>query len=360
MSQQLAQFIEEAEPRFKEIAPKHLNYASEKGFAIQLLKNNSFIYAAAMQSPASLQQAITNVAAIGLSLNPAEKLAYLIPRNIKVDEKKWEQRVFLEPSYMGLCKLATDSGSIKWVQARCVYSEDTFTDNGIGEMPTHTYSPFASSKERGEFVGVYCVAKTADGDALTTTMNKERIDNIKGRSESFKKGYGPWVTDFEEQAKKTVIRNASKTWPKTNIHFVNAVELSNQNEGFDPILTEPKFKDFNTAQKEYFDKLIENGDALGMFVFSETIDYPVFTNLYHSFTKGTKGKFQRVIDDLRSEGQRQFIDVQDSIIRALDGGDDIAVNEILGEQSDDLIGLLKDKLVGEHAMMLDECLKQAA
>ncbi len=212
----LAKMIDTTEERFKEVAPVSINFESEKGFAIQHLMNNSYLMSVAEGNHASLLQAISNVAFIGLSLNPAEKQAYLIPRTVKIDNK-FVSKIFLEPSYMGLCKLATDSGSIEWVQANCVRENDTFQDNGPGERPTHMYNAF--SKARGEFVGVYCVAKTHTGDFLTTVMDCDDVYSIRERSEAWKKGkFGPWATDFNEQAKKTVVRRGFKMWPRTNLN----------------------------------------------------------------------------------------------------------------------------------------------
>src|SRR5690606_1820212 len=74
--------------------------------------------------------------------------------------------------------------------------------------------PFA--KDRGDIIGVYVVAKTADGDYLTETMTRDEIDGIMNRSESVKAGKStPWKTDYGEMAKKTVVKRAQKYWPKT-------------------------------------------------------------------------------------------------------------------------------------------------
>jgi recombination protein RecT len=242
----IVEAINGTEERFHAIAPAAIRFEAEKGFAVQLLKNNEYLMSVAQNHPQSLQQALTNVAAIGLSLNPAEKQAYLITRTVSVNvngQKKYQTRIFLEPSYMGLIKLATDSGSIKWVQALPVYSNDEFTFMGVGVKPEHKFNPFAKPDDRGEFIGVYCVAKTSDGDFLPTMMSAEQVHSIRDRSESWKaykagkaKSGGPWESDFIEQAKKTVIRNAFKTWPRSDLNrMAHAVDLSNINEGFEPI-----------------------------------------------------------------------------------------------------------------------------
>ena len=351
-SKSIAEVIEIAGERFRQIAPQHMKYEAEKGFAIQLLKNNDYLMSVALASPASLQQAITNVAAIGLSLNPAEKLAYLITRTIKTKDAngkdKWDKRIFLEPSYVGLCKLATDSGSIEWVHAACVHENDTFIDNGPGEKPTHQYQAF---KARGEMVGVFCTAKTKGGDYLTTIMDMEKIISIRDRSEAWKakvdnkaKTGGPWETDFQEMSRKTVVRNAFKLWPRTDERrfsmLAEAVNLSNENEGFEPIQTTPSLNQPTPQQKEHYDGLIEQGDALGMYVFSlamREMSDNLWTSLYHTFPKGQKGKYQKVVDDLCGRGQSIFMDIADGLLQASQSGDDMAAKELTESLTQDVL-----------------------
>jgi len=311
-------------------------------------EDNEFLMKVAENHPVSLQQAITNVAAIGLSLNPAEKLAYLIPRSVSTTingKKVYQQRIFLEPSYMGMIRLATDSGSIKWVQAYAVYSNDEFVFTGAGEKPIHKFNAFAKTSDRGHFVGVYCVAKTDDSDYLVNLMDEEKVNSIRDRSESWKGSQsGPWKTDYIEQAKKTVIRQAFKTWPRTDLHrLATAVDISNDNEGFEPILTSPNLGDVTIDSKEYFDSLIEKNDALGMYVFqvisNEKSDSSL-TNLYHSFEKGQKGKYQRVIDDLINRGYNTVCDIRLGLVGALSCDDPSGVIELLDSLTKDEIDVI--------------------
>lgn len=338
--------IEAAAERFHQIAPPSLKFESEMGFAFQLLSNNDYLMKAAIEQPKSLQSAIVNVAAIGLSLNPAEKLAYLIPRTVstKVNgQKVWQTRIFLEPSYMGMCRLATNSGSIEWVQARCVYASDEFIDNGLSVEPTHKNNPFASREDRGEFVGVYCVAKTHTGDYLTTTMSAERIKDIMERSEGYKAFVEKkvkscvWVTDFEEQAKKTVVRNAFKMWPRSDQHdrMALAVDLSNVNEGFEEMVTEPKIARATANQKEVYDGLISENDAIGMFLFQSELPESVRNDLYHSFPKGKKGQFQKIVDELYINGRNQLTEYINILSEAVHNGDEGGIQECRDELTDE-------------------------
>ena len=195
-------------------------FAREAEFAMQVISANDYIIGIAKSNPQSVRDAVTNIAAIGISLNPAKKQAYLVPR---------KGGITLSISYMGLLDLAIQSGSILWGQAEIVYATDSFEMNGYDKPPTHKRNPF--EKERGEAIGVYVVVKTKDGDYLTTTMTMDEVFAIRDRSDAWKawtekKKKCPWVTDEGEMVKKTVIKRAYKTWPKTDrlekaVHHLN-------------------------------------------------------------------------------------------------------------------------------------------
>lgn len=212
---------------------KGANFDREAGFAIQIMSASDYAAKLAMGDWASVQAAVINVAAIGISLNPAKKQAYLVPRKGKI---------CLDISYMGLIDLAVEAGSIFWAQAAIVREHDVFALNGFDKPPTHTYSPFAKPEVRGEIVGAYVVVKTHDGDYLTHPMEIGLIHETRNRSEAWKKYVQdksklcPWVTDEMEMIKKTVVKQAYKYWPKTErtSRIDNAIHLLNTEgeEGF--------------------------------------------------------------------------------------------------------------------------------
>ncbi len=199
--------IAEARDDFSRVlVDRSISFERESGFAIQILQNNDFAMKIAMGSKQSLLAAVTNIAAIGISLNPARKQAYLVPRGGKI---------CLDISYIGLLDIAVASGSIMWGQAELVRENDAFRKVGMDKQPVHDFEPFG--KSRGDIVGVYVVVKLHNGDFLTTTMDIEEVYSIRDRSESWKRnGGGPWKTDEGEMVKKTVIRRAYKLWPKTD------------------------------------------------------------------------------------------------------------------------------------------------
>lgn len=223
-----------------------INFDKEAGFALQILSASDFMMTAAMGNRQSVENAITNIAAIGISLNPAKKQAYLVPR---------KGVICLDISYIGLIDLAVKSGSILWAQANIVREHDNFIVNGFDKPPTHGHDPFAGASVRGAIKGAYVVVKTPDGEYLTHTMDIESIYSVRDRSESWKKSKGgPWATDEGEMIKKTVVKQAQKYWPKTDrsdrvdqaIHLLN----TDGGEGFAPI-------DNNTSKRYSPDALAE-------------------------------------------------------------------------------------------------------
>lgn len=340
------QVIAKAEDKFLDTAPDYIDWTAEQSFAVQALKANDYLMKVAMNNKPSLWSAMVNIASVGLSLNPAKKQAYLVPR---------KGMVCFDPSYMGMCDLATMSGSIKWVQAYIVYSNDDFVDNGAGERPTHKYNAFARKADRGEFAGVYCVAKTADGDYLTTVMPAEDVNGIMNRSEAVKSGsFSPWKTDFEEMAKKSVVRRAFKMWPKTkdSERLERAIALSNENEGFAPLVNNPRLADYSDDQKKYFDQLIENRDSIGMFLFSQAHkDSGVWDALFNSFEKGSITKYKQIVRDLESQGASQLMDCVAAINEAEDEG---AIVELIETASEDELAYYLEHCSAEACEIIRE------
>lgn len=242
--------------KFIKVLTEKLDFEKEKAFAMQLFNANSFLLKTAQNNPASLEEAMVNVAAIGLTLSPAENLAYLVPRDGKV---------CLDLGYRGIIKIGTDTGSILWANAQIVKENDEFCRNGIGEKPTHKINEFS---DRGKVVGVYSVAKTVDGEYLTEVMSLAECEAIRDRTsiwKSYKAGKvkaTPWSTDPEQMMRKTVIKRGSKFWPRTDrsSRFDQAIQVINDHEGID---FNKEQRDVTPPDPEQLEKLKELVKAFG-------------------------------------------------------------------------------------------------
>lgn len=206
------EIVRGVEPECLQLVKSHnaISIPAEMNYATQLLCASEYAAKIAMANPVSVQNALRNASAIGISLNPANKHAYLIPR---------KGVICLDVSYMGLLHLAQSTGSIEWGQAKLVYEADDYQNQGIDKAPVHRYNSF---RDRGAVIGVYCTVKTATGAYLTEEMSIDQVHAVRARSESFNGGKnnkppsGPWVTDYEEMVRKTCVKRASKYWPKVD------------------------------------------------------------------------------------------------------------------------------------------------
>lgn len=198
------------ESRFTELTDKD-TFTKELSFAVQAFDKNTYLSSSTVNSKLS---AILNVAQTGLTLNPIKKLAYLIPR---YNNTKKCVECILEPSYQGLVKLVTDTGSIKNIYAHIVYDGDEFQEH-LGTEISLTHIPKRKSKE---IVLFYSVAVLQDGSKMVEVMDKADIDEIMEISESYKAYKSNktksciWVEHYGEMGKKTVIKRLVKYVPKT-------------------------------------------------------------------------------------------------------------------------------------------------
>ena len=217
------QAIESSKDKF---SGSSLNFDQEKIFATQLLMNNSYLLDVAKKNHKSLRLAMYNVAAVGLTLNPNQGLAYLVPRRLRRDDPPV---VMLDISYRGLITIGVETGAIRWAKAELVYEKDQFTYKGPAEKPDHFCDPF--STDRGTVRGGYCIAEIPSGGVLVEPMSKADMDKIRDSSEAFKKGLGPWVNWEDQMQLKSVVKRASKWWPKSTPRMAEALQVLNEDNG---------------------------------------------------------------------------------------------------------------------------------
>lgn len=256
----IVEFVQKQEPLFcGALTDQSVTWAKESQFAIQCFQRNDFLAKTAINNPTSAQNAIINVAAIGITLNPASKLAYLVPR---------DGMVCLDISYMGLLHLAQSAGSIKWGQCKLVYSNDTYESNGLDTAPTHKYNAFG---DRGDVVGGYCTVKTPDGDYLTEEMS---LAEIKATEATSKAKNGPWKNFWEEMARKTIVKRASKYWPRAE-RLDNAIHVINEDEGLyqEPVMPHKSEEDIREDERRRQQEVMDKAQSLcDEMASAETVD----------------------------------------------------------------------------------------
>lgn len=151
-------------------------------------------------TPQSFIGAMMNAAQLGLEPNTVLGQAYLIP---------YKNQVQFQVGYKGLLDLAYRSGEVKTIDAQTVYENDEFVYE-LGLEPKLKHVP--AIKDRGNPVYFYAVIKLKNGGYSFQVMS---IEDVRTHAKKYSKSFnnGPWQSNFEEMAKKTVLKKALKYAP---------------------------------------------------------------------------------------------------------------------------------------------------
>lgn len=162
---------------------------------------------------ASLMRCLMDCSAMGLE--PDGRRAHLIPYGT-------ECTLILD--YKGIVELARRSGDVASIHADIVCENDEF-EYDMGDVKRHKID-FRSP--RGKVYAAYAVATLKDGSRQAAVMTRDEIESIRGRSRAGQKG--PWVSDWNEMAKKTAFRRLSK-WLVLSPEIRDAIDIDDAHSG---------------------------------------------------------------------------------------------------------------------------------
>jgi recombination protein RecT len=147
-------------------------------------------------SKASFFNALLNLSQLGLE--PDGYHAHLIPYGTECQ---------LIIDYKGLVDLTMRSGKVANIHADVVCENDEFAYN-MGMVEFHRIN---LRKPRGAVYAVYAIVTFKDGSKKAEVMSRDEVEAIRKRSKAGNNG--PWMTDWNEMAKKTVFRRLAKWLP---------------------------------------------------------------------------------------------------------------------------------------------------
>lgn len=200
-------------PKFREeiakALPKHLTPDRFIRVAVSALARTPKLREC---EPVSLFGAMLTLSQMGIE--PDGRRAHLIPFE---NRKRGVVECQLIIDYKGLAEMAMRSGVVSYLHSDVVCDADIFEEN-MGEIVAHKID---RRKPRGEVYAVYAICKFKDGTAKAEVMSSEEVEAIRKRSKAGQSG--PWITDWNEMAKKTVFRRLSK-WLPLSPEFRDAVE----------------------------------------------------------------------------------------------------------------------------------------
>lgn len=214
---------------------------------LSLVNNNSLLQKA---SPTSVLAAAATAAALKLPVNPTLGKAWIVP---------YGGGAQFQLGFRGAIDLAMRSGQMKSIVMTEVY-----------EGECKSWDRFTETFEFGErtsdvIVGYYARFETINGFVKATYWTKDDVlKHAKRFSKSFNRG--PWQTDFDAMAKKTVLMSIMKTYAPMSIDMQQAIEK----DGKTVTVNE------STGQEEYVDaEILEEavgGDAIDVAADGRKVD----------------------------------------------------------------------------------------
>lgn len=236
-SKAVSNIIASLKPKFTENSLSETSFFNEAIFAKNQIDNNKKLMAIAINNPASFKTAFLQLATTSLTLDPAQKLAYLVPR---------DERVILDVSYLGLIKMAIEAQMCKNLIIDLVFEKDKFEFNGRRTPPTHHYDPFAdvgnilidqfdkgSIGERGNFRGVYVDYLLHDDTHLIYFITRRDIASARLKSASwlYSPDKSPWSLFTTQMIRKTAIKSCIHLLPNANQAIMRTIDYLNTDGG---------------------------------------------------------------------------------------------------------------------------------
>lgn len=211
---QFKDFLEKQKHQIAAALPKHVSPDRMIRLACTEFSKNPLLQKC---TPVSIFGSIIQASQLGLEIGVIGQ-AYLVPyRNNKTNQYEAQ----LIPGYKGLISLARRSGEVSSIETHIVYANDTFElELGIDSRVRHV--PYLEG-DRGAPRLVYGVAKFKDGGYHFEWMPLEEVDRIRKRSKAANNG--PWVTDYEQMVRKTLIRRMSNYLPMS-VELAAAINVS--------------------------------------------------------------------------------------------------------------------------------------
>lgn len=205
-------YIKTMEGEIKKALPSVMTPERFTRMVLSAISSNSEL---AKCTPKSFLGAMMNAAQLGLEPNTPLGQAYILPY-----KNKGELEAQFQIGYKGLIDLAYRSGEVEVIQSHIVYENDEFEcEYGINTKLSHK----PAETNRGKPIKVYAIFKTKSGGYGFEVMS---MDDVKRHAEKYSKAYNssfsPWKSNFEEMAKKTVLKRVLKYAPLKS-DFVRAV-----------------------------------------------------------------------------------------------------------------------------------------
>ena len=244
MSNQLAHKDFFNTPAVKQKFQEVLN-GNERQFTASLLSivNNNNLLARA--SNTSIMTAAMKAAVLNLPIEPSLGFAYIVP---------YKQDAQFQLGYKGLIQLAIRSGQFKAINSGKVYKAQFKSYDPLFETLDIDFT-----QPEDEVYGYFATFELVNGFKKLTFWTKEQAESHGKR---FSKTYarGPWSTDFDAMAQKTVLKSILSKYAPLSTEMQEGLISDNQTEEVkaDPIDVTPKNEDTQTLLGDLMSDEVES------------------------------------------------------------------------------------------------------
>lgn len=195
-------YMQRLAPTFQSVMPK--GFTSERLVQMAISARNQTPKLAECDMSSFLSCCL-RCASLGLEPSAVDGLgnAYILPYK----EKGGKMLAQFQLGKNGMLELVKRSGLVSTIRTQCVYEGDDFDYyEDEGGLHFHYRPNLEAHHGEANLKLVYLSAHMKDGGSVFLAMSKNEVDAIKARSKA--QSFGPWKTDYEAMAEKTVIRRA--------------------------------------------------------------------------------------------------------------------------------------------------------
>lgn len=195
-------YMQKLAPTFQSVMPK--GFTSERLVQMAISARNQTPKLAECDMSSFLSCCL-RCASLGLEPSAVDGLgnAYILPYR----DKSGKMLAQFQLGKNGMLQLVQRSGLVSTIRTQCVYEGDDFDYyEDEGGLHFHYRPNLETPHGEGSLKLVYLSAHLKDGGSVFLAMSKNEVDEIKKRSKA--QSFGPWKTDYEAMAEKTVIRRA--------------------------------------------------------------------------------------------------------------------------------------------------------
>lgn len=218
--------LAKAQDRLVAVLPKHLTPERMAALVSTMMFRNPKLQECDQNS---ILSAVMLASSLGLDLAPSLQEAFLIPR--------WNGQARIlecqfQPGYQGLRKLAMNSGLLRLIETDVIREGDHFVYRRTPDL-VFEHEPVLGS--RTPIIGAWSMARLATGELSVEVMSRDQIEELAHhRSEGYKRAQdkneterGPWVTDYAEMCRKTVLKRHCKSLPRS-IELAQAISADDR------------------------------------------------------------------------------------------------------------------------------------